>query len=385
MADGEQMATAALQMGGNAASATAMAIAQLLTEMLNLTFKMLAGLARGLTQLFFGEKGLRQLNQQLDKIDPNKHGLKTRRQFNKIIHEKGTQAVEMDLKKYAGRDLKSPELNRLLTTLHRDMPGVVSAGKNSQGHQVIYIEKGCEADFRRSFDHYTQQKAWWGQNIGRALWRAGHSAPALLATNLAKEITNPQKKQLKNEIDSSLMAENQPQPESPTQSQPQKDKKQDSLKGTSLAGDKKNTVTISDGIPRNPETENKLSEELKGRHVQAFSTTPEQSVGNSQTDQPSQTGNSSSQKSPYEQAKEQQLKRAQQRIQQLPSQSVEQTNLPDSVTAPDGTGKPTVGKNDKLSVDDVKQRLSDAQHKPSKPTTSQSKPAKTVSTPKMGK
>lgn len=385
MADGEQMATAALQMGGNAASATAMAIAQLLTEMLNLTFKMLAGLARGLTQLFFGEKGLRQLNQQLDKIDPNKHGLKTRRQFNKIIHEKGTQAVEMDLKKYAGRDLKSPELNRLLTTLHRDMPGVVSAGKNSQGHQVIYIEKGCEADFRRSFDHYTQQKAWWGQNIGRALWRAGHSAPALLATNLAKEITNPQKKQLKNEIDPSLMAENQPQPESPTQSQPQKDKKQDSLKKTSLAGDKKNTLTISEGIPGNPETENKLSEELKGRHVQAFSTTPEQSVGNSQPDQPSQTGDSSSQKSPYEQAKEQQLKRAQQRIQQLPSQSVEQTNLPDSVPAPDGTGKPTVGKNGKLSVDDVKQRLSDAQHKPSKPTTSQSKPVKTVSTPKMGK
>lgn len=383
MADGEQMATAALQMGGNAASATAMAIAQLLTEMLNLTFKMLAGLARGLTQLFFGEKGLRQLNQQLDKIDPNKHGLKTRRQFNKIIHEKGTQAVEMDLKKYAGRDLKSPELNRLLTTLHRDMPGVVSAGKNSQGHQVIYIEKGCEADFRRSFDHYTQQKAWWGQNIGRALWRAGHSAPALLATNLAKEITNPKKKQLKNEIDSSLMAENQPQPESPTQSQQQKDKKQDSLKGTSLAGDKKNTVTISDGIPRNPETENKLSEELKGRHVQADSTTPEQSVGNSQPDQPSQTGDS--QKSPYEQAKEQQLKRAQQRLQQLPSQSVEQTNLPDGATAPDGTGKPTVGKNGKLSVDDVKQRLSDAQHKPSKPTTSQSKPVKTVSTPKMGK
>lgn len=383
MADGEQMATAALQMGGNAASATAMAIAQLLTEMLNLTFKMLAGLARGLTQLFFGEKGLRQLNQQLDKIDPNKHGLKTRRQFNKIIHEKGTQAVEMDLKKYAGRDLESPELNRLLTTLHRDMPGVVSAGKNSQGHQVIYIEKGCEADFRRSFDHYTQQKASWGQNIGRALWRAGHSAPALLATNLAKEITNPKEKQLKNEIDSSLMAENQPQPESPTQSQQQKDKKQDSLKKTSLAGDKKNTVTISDGIPRNPETENKLSEELKGRHVQAFSTTPEQSVGNSQPDQPSQTGDS--QKSPYEQAKEQQLKRAQQRIQQLPSQSVEQTNLPDGATAPDSSGKPTVGKNGKLSVDDVKQRLSDAQHKPSKPTTSQSKPVKTVSTPKMGK
>lgn len=398
MADGEQMATAALQMGGNAASATAMAIVQLLTEMLNLTFKMLAGLARGLTQLFFGEKGLRQLNQQLDKIDPNKHGLKTRRQFNKIIHEKGTQAVEMDLKKYAGRDLESPELNRLLTTLHRDMPGVVSAGKNSQGHQVIYIEKGCEADFRRSFDHYTQQKASWGQNIGRALWRAGHSAPALLATNLAKEITNPKEKQLKNEIDSSLMAENQPQPESPTQSQQQKqsnpqpaptspqqekDKKQDSLKETSLAGDEKNTLTISEGIPGNPETENKLSEELKGRHVQAFSTTPEQSVGNSQPDQPSQTGDS--QKSPYEQAKEQQLKRAQQRLQQLPSQSVEQTNLPESVTAPDGTGKPTVGKNGKLSVDDVKQRLSDAQHKPSKPTTSQSKPVKTVSTPKMGK
>ena len=338
------------------------------------------------------------MNQQLDKIDPNKHGLKTRRQFNKIIHEKGTQAVEMDLQKYAGRALKSPELNRLLTTLHRDMPGVVSAGKNSQGHQVIYIEKGFEADFRRSFDHYTQQKASWGQNIGRALWRAGHSAPALLATNLAEEITNPQKKQLKNEIDSSLMAENQPQPESPTQAQQQKqsdpqpaptspqqekDKKQDSLKGTSLAGDKKNSVTISDGTPGNPEPENKLSEELKGRHVQANSTTPEQSVGNSQPDHPSQTGDS--QKSPYEQAKEQQLKRAQQRIQQLPSQSVEQTNLPDSVTTPDGTGNPTVGKNGKLSVDDVKQRLSDAQHKPSKPTASQSKPVKTVSTPKMGK
>ena len=117
--------------------------------------------------------------------------------------------------------------------------------------------------------------------------------------------------------------------------------------------------------------------------MQADSTTPEQSVGNSQPDQPSQTGDS--QKSPYEQAKEQQLKRAQQRLQQLPSQSVEQTNLPDGATAPDGTGKPTVGKNGKLSVDDVKQRLSDAQHKPSKPTTSQSKPVKTVSTPKMGK
>ena len=336
----------------------------------------------------------------MDKIDPNKHGLKTRRQFNKIIHEKGTQAVEMDLKKYAGRDLQSPELNRLLTTLHRDMPGVVSAGKNSQGHQVIYIEKGCEADFRRAFDHYTQQKASWGSNIGRALWRAGHSAPALLATNLAKEITNPQQKQLKNEIDSSLMAENQPQPESPTQAQQQKqsdpqlaptspqqeeDKKQDSPKETSLDRDEKNSVTISDGTPGNPETENKLSEELKGRHVQADSTMPEQSSTSSRPDQPSQTSNSSSQKSPYEQAKEQQLKQAQQRLQQLPSQSVEQTNLPDSVTAPDGTGKPTVGKDGKLSVDDVKQRLSDAQHKPSKPTTSQSKPVKTVSTPKMGK